>query len=243
MIKMKKNIILFALLLFSASQGAFAQRLITGKAINGEDGLPMPGVSVVVKGTTTGMVTDKDGNFALRVPDEAIIVVSFIGFKPVQIPIGYNTQFTITLQPDAVLLGDVVVTARRNQRERVVTAMGIERDPKTLPYALSYISGDDIIKVPSSNFLDALIGKVPGAQFYKTEFGSTRIYLRGITSFGGIGPPLYVLDGIPIDRSGDIVDMINIYDIESVTVLRGANAAILYGSAGVNGAVLITTKR
>jgi len=241
---MKKGVTLIALLLFAVSQGAYSQRLITGKAINGEDGHPMPGVLVVVKGTTIGMVTDKDGNFALRVPNDATIVVSFIGFKPVQIPVGNftYTQYNITLYPEAITLGDVVVTATR-RNGKVVTAMGIERDPRTLPYAISVLSGDDIRKVTSSNFLEAFYGKVPGAQFYKNDYGSTRIFLRGITSFGGVGPPLYVLDGIPIDRSGDIVDMISIFDIESVVVLRGANAAMLYGNQGANGAVLITTKK
>ena len=107
---MKKIATLLALLLVAISQGAFAQRTITGKVINAEDGLGMPGVPVLVKGTTTGTATDFDGNFSLNVPNDAIIVVSFMGFKTVELPVGTQTLFDITLQPDAIAFGDVVVT-------------------------------------------------------------------------------------------------------------------------------------
>ena len=166
---MRKVTTLLILLLFAVSQGAFAQRTITGKAINGEDGLGMPGVSVVVKGTTTGMITDKDGNFALRVPNDATIVVSFIGYKTVQIPLAsYSyTQFNITLYPDAIALGEVVVTGRRyNQRERVITAMGIERDVKTLPYVVYQLSGDELRRGGGFSIAEGLIGRIPGLRTY-----------------------------------------------------------------------------
>jgi len=247
----KKHTIVIVLLLFTVLQGAFAQRIISGKAISGEDGLAMPGVSVVVKGTTIGMTTDKDGNYALRVPDNAmVIVVSFMGFKTAEIPIGNftYTQYNITLQPDAIALGDVVVTAtRKNQREKVITAFGFERDPRSLPYALSHISGEELRKTSPSNLISALAGKVPNLNIYtvNTGAGSTSFAsLRGITSFSGPIPLLYVIDGIPLRRSmEEDLSWLDIENIESVTVLRGANAAMLYGSDGSGGAILITTKR
>ena len=108
---MKKIIIILVILLFAALQGALAQRTITGKVINEEDGLGINGVSVVVKGTTVGTVTGSDGNFTLTVPNDAIIVISFVGFRTVEIPALNQTQFNITLQPDIHALGDVTVTA------------------------------------------------------------------------------------------------------------------------------------
>ena len=243
MMKMNKIIILLAALLVAVSQGVFAQRTITGKAINGEDGLGMPGVSVVVKGTTIGMITDRDGNFALRVPNNATIVVSFLGFKTVEIPLdGYSyTHFTVTLQPDAIALGDVVVTARRNnQRERVITAMGIERDPKTLPYAAYRVTGDEMKKYGARSIAEGLIGKVPGLNTYMGIDGLHISHLRSITSFTGAKPPLYIIDGIPLAEEPT---WLNIEDIENITVLPSANAAMLYGSAGAGGAIVINTKR
>jgi len=247
---MKKITILLALLLVAVSQGAYAQRTITGKAINGEDEFPMPGVSVVVKGTTIGMVTDKDGNFALKVPNDATIVVSFTGFKTVQIPLAsYSyTQFNITLYPDVIALGNVVVTAlRNNQREKVITAMGIERDQKTLTTAISQISGDELRRTGNTDIGKALYGKVPNLTI-RTEPGAgggTSIMLRGAGSFEPLNNlPLFVIDGVPLPKTLEQdLSWINIEDVESVTVLRSANAAILYGSQGAAGAIVITLKK
>ena len=243
---MKKYIISVVLLLLAVSQSAFAQRMITGKAINGEDGLPMPGVSVVVKGNTTiGMITDKDGNFALRVPNDAIVVVSFLGFKTVQIPIAsYNyTQYNVTLYPDAVALGEVVVTARRNnQRERVITAMGIERDIKTLPYIAYQLSGDELRRGGGITIAEGLVGKIPSLKTYRDVDGFIKIsHLRAVLSFQGAKPPLFVIDGMPFTE--DPSPWLNIYDIENIAVLPSANAAMLYGSAGSGGVIIITTKK
>jgi len=240
---MKKVVTLIVLLLFAVSYGVYAQKLITGKTINGEDGLPMPGVFVVVKGTTIGMVTDKDGNFALRVPDDAIIVVSYMGFKAVEIPAGRftYTQYNITLQPDAIALGYVVVTATR-RNGKVVTAMGIERDPRTLPYAITHLSGDELRRGGGFSIAQGLIGRVPGLKTYMDRDGVIKIaYIRGIVSLQGPKPPLFVINGVPLPE--DPSSWINLEVIESVTVLRGANAAMLYGSDGAGGAILITTKR
>ena len=229
---MKKFTIMLALLLFAVSQGAFAQRTITGKAINGEDGLPMPGVSVVVKGTTITTQTNTAGNFSITVPNNrATIVVSFVGFKTVEIPVGNNTQFTITLQPDPIALGEVVVSARRNNEpEKVVTIMGIERDPISLPYTVRHISGDVLRSSGFPSIAVALAKNIPDI---------------GIRTIGqGAGAPemltnrgrlitLYMIDGIAVNARTvtvlpngmreteyyDINYFVNILDIESVTFI------------------------
>ncbi|HPT12337.1 MAG TPA: SusC/RagA family TonB-linked outer membrane protein, partial [Bacteroidales bacterium] len=246
---MRKITILLALLLFAVSQGAFAQKTITGKVISSEDGLGMVGVPVVVKGTTIGTATDIDGAFTLNVPaDATTIVVSFIGFKTVELPLGTQTSFEVTMTPDVLTLGDVVVTA-----------LGIQRDKKTLTYASQQVSGAEMMKAKDINFMNSLSGKTAGLEIKKAASGaggSTRTVLRGSKSLSGLSEPLYVIDGVPmVNRKGsqagmwggvdegDGLSQLNPEDIESVSVLKGSNAAVLYGSQGANGVVMITTKK
>ena len=254
---MKKVTILFALLLFAVSQGAFAQKTITGKVINADDELGMVGVPIVVKGTLIGTTTDSDGNFTLKVPLYATLVVSFVGFKPVEMPVGDQTQFDVTLERDFFILDAVVVTARKKVEiidNVVVTSFGIERDKKTLTTSIQMISGAELSRASDPNFMTALTGKVAGVNAVSDGNRTLMTTIRGIKSFYfGAQSPLFVVDGVPIatPRSGgggyvdisEIVDMINIENIESITVLKSANAAILYGSQGVNGVILITTKK
>ena len=252
---MKKIITSLALLLFAVSQSVLAQRTITGKAISAEDGLPMPGVYVSVKETAATTITNTAGNFSITVPNNrATIVVSFVGFKTVEIPVGNNTQFTITLQPDPIALGDVVVSARRNNEpEKVVTVFGIERNINSLPYAVYQVSGDELTKFGTSSFQSILANKVPTLSVRKMGQGA------GATEVisGRLGIiNLYVIDGVPFEiiRRRDsfgmnmeiddsILSSINIHDIETVTVLMSSNAAMLYGSAGAHGAIVITLKK
>jgi TonB-dependent SusC/RagA subfamily outer membrane receptor len=215
----------------------------------------MQGVSVMVKGTLRGTLTESDGSFALNVPDNATVILSFMGFKPVEIPVENQTQLDITLEPDVKVLNDVVITAVSIPVERVTTALGIERDKKTLTYSLQQISGAELNKAGDPNFMNALNGKVAGVNVQKSAVGiggSTIATIRGIKSFSGSSAPLYVIDGTPMVNepgfsqgydTGDRLSQLNPEDIESVTVLKGANAAILYGSQGANGVVLITTKK
>lgn len=252
---MKKITILLLLLLLAVSQGAFAQRTITGKVIGGEEGPGMSGVAVVVKGTTTGTATDVDGNFTLNVPNSATIVVSFLGFRPVELTVGNQNRFDIVLRPDDRLLEDVIVKARNVPIERVETALGIQRDKKTLTYSLQQVSGAEMRKAQDPNFMNSLNGKVAGLDAKKVNSGpggSTIALIRGYKSFTGDSAPLYVIDGVPMTNrggvrgnvdEGDSLSQLNPDDIESVTVLRGANAAILYGSEGANGVILITLKK
>lgn len=246
---MRKMTILLAFLLFAVSQVAFAQKTITGKVISSEDGLGMIGVPVVIKGTVTGTTTDAEGNFSLNVPNNAaIIVVSFIGNKTVEMPVGNQTQFVIRLEPDVITLGDVVVTA-----------LGIQRDKKTLTYSSQQVEGAEIMKAKDINFMNALSGKSAGLEIKKAASGaggSTKTVLRGSKSFSGNSAPLYVIDGVPITNrtggqaslwggwdEGDGISQLNPDDIESISLLKGSNAAILYGSQGANGVVMITTKK
>ena len=245
---MRKITTLLALLILLVSQGAFAQRTISGRVISGEDGLPMPGVTVLVRGTTTGTATDINGNFSLNVPNDAIIIVSFMGFRAIEQAVGNQTTFTFTLQPDVLTLGDVVVTA-----------LGIQRETKTLTYSAQQVSGAEMMQAKDMNFMNALSGKAAGLEIKRSASGaggSTRTQLRGAKSFNDVGNPLYVIDGVPmVNRvltsagigggydQGDGLSALNPDDIESISVLKGANAAILYGSAGANGVVMITTKK
>ncbi|HPT21004.1 MAG TPA: SusC/RagA family TonB-linked outer membrane protein [Bacteroidales bacterium] len=246
---MRKITILLALLLFAGLQSAFAQKTITGKITSAEDGLAMPGVPVVIKGTTVGTTTDANGAFTLKnVPSNATLLVSFIGMIAQEIPVGNQTEFNISMQSDMKALGDVVVTA-----------LGIQRDKKTLTYASQQVSATDIRIAGNTNFMDGLAGKASGLDIKMSSSGaggSTKAVLRGNKSLVGLSEPLYVIDGIPYVNNkggqpgsyggtdqGDGLSALNNDDIESVNVLKGSNASILYGSQGANGVVIITTKK
>ena len=244
---MRKITILLALLLFVVSQGAFAQRTITGTVISGEDNLSMPGVTVLVKGTTVGTSTDINGNFSLNVPNDATIVISFMGFKTEEMPVGTQTRFNVILQPDVLTLGDVVVTA-----------LGISRSTKTLTYSVTEVAGESISQAKEINLGNALAGRIAGVNVSSSatgQQGSSRVLIRGNTALTGSNQPLYVVDGVPTSMgggtnisseggrdSGDGLSRINPDDIESISVLKGGSAAALYGSRAASGVVLITTK-
>ena len=253
--KMKKITTLLVLLLFAVSQSALAQKTITGKVINAEDGLGMPGVSIVVKGTTIGMATDSNGNFTLNVPNGATLIVSFVGYKTVEIPIGNETRFDITLQPDTHVLDDVIVTARVPTIETVVTVMGIERDKKTLTTSIQSISGAELRRADDPNFMNAMNGRVAGVHVNTQQNNTVMATFRGIKSWThGAQAPLFIIDGVPINNRGssgggmvvdisDVINSINPEDIEDITVIRGQEGVIRYGSDALNGVVIITLKK
>ena len=248
---MKKVTILFALLLFAVSQGAFAQKTITGKVINADDGFGMVGVSVVVKGTLIGTTTDNDGNFTLKVPLYATLVVSFTGFKPVELPLSDQIRFDVTLERDVFILDAVVVTARKKVEiidNVVVTSFGIERDKTSLPHAVQQMSNAEIIKTGHTDIMSIIRDKAPSSVFFNEDAQGAgpkmaTIIFRGQKSFTRPSEVLYVIDGIPMGVGGDILSQLNYNDIESVTILKSANAAMLYGSQGANGAIVITMKK
>lgn len=217
--------LLFIILLF-ASFAAQAQRSVSGVVISGEDSTPLPGVNVIVKGTNNGAITNADGRFTLPiVSDNDILVFSFVGFSSQEVAVGNQTSFNITLQTDAKQLSEVVVTA-----------LGIEKDAATLGYSQQKVSGSDLIKAREPNPLNSLVGKVAGLTVGASSemLGRPQLVLRGETDV------LLVIDGVPV-----VSDSYNLSpdDIESYNVLKGPNAAALYGSRGRNGAIIITTKK
>ncbi|WP_026210025.1 SusC/RagA family TonB-linked outer membrane protein [Flexithrix dorotheae] len=232
---------------------AYAQdKMISGSVTSGADDSPLPGVNVVVKGTNVGTITDIDGNFKLSAPESATaLVFTYIGFKTQEVELGSQTNFSVALEEDAKQLSEVVVTA-----------LGIEREERSLGYATQGIDSEPLSQSRETNIVNALAGKVAGVQVTGSAGnfgGSSRVVIRGINSINGNNNPLFVIDGTPIDNSnyntagtnrggggtdfGNAAQDINPDDIESMQVLKGPSAAALYGSRAGNGVILITTKK
>jgi TonB-linked SusC/RagA family outer membrane protein len=220
-----KFIFLF-LIAFMAANYAMAQRTISGRILSGEDQSPLPGVNILVKGTTNGTISDADGNYSIHVgSDTDVIVFSFVGFLSQEVSAAGRTSVDITLLSDAKQLSEVVVTA-----------LGIEKDVVKLGYSQQKVQGADLIKAREPNPLNSLVGKVAGLTVGASSemLGRPQLVLRGETGL------LITVDGVPV-----VSDSWNISpdDIESYTVLKGPAASALYGSRGQFGAIMITTKR
>ncbi len=247
---MRKLSLLLALLVFTSLQ-VLAQRTITGKVTNADDGLGMPGVTVLVKGTTTGMLTDIDGKYQIAVPKTATtLIFSFIGMKSQEVPIGTSDVINVKLESEAKIIEGVVVTA-----------LGISREKKSLGYATQEVKGDELNAAKRTNFVDNISGKVAGVQIKANGNmgGSTNIIIRGSSSLTGNNQALFVVDGVPVNNDntnntgqisgrsgydyGNAASDIDPNDIESMSVLKGAAATALYGSRAANGVILITTKK
>lgn len=226
-----------------------SQQKVTGK-VKDANGEPLIGVSILVKGTTNGTVTDIDGNFSLQADKGAVLEVSYIG---------YATQtVTVTGAP----LNLVMKEDSEQLEEVVVTALGIKRAEKALSYNVQKVGQDELVRVKDANFVNSLNGKIAGVSINKSASGvggATRVVMRGAKSIEGDNNALYVVDGIPLfntnmgntdsgimgeGRAGSegIADF-NPEDIESISVLSGPSAAALYGSSAANGVILITTKK
>lgn len=249
---MRKFTLFLALMFFIGMQVVQAQtRTITGTVTNAEDGSTIPGVSVVVKGTTYGTTTDMQGKYSLNIPPEAeSLIYSFVGMTTVEKKIGAENVMNITLVPEATAIEGIVVTA-----------LGISREKKSLGYSTQQVSGGDISTVKSDNFVNSLSGKVAGIQIKSNGNmgGSTNVLIRGSSSITGNNQALFVIDGVPVNNDntnnlgqirgrsgydyGNAASDINSNDIESVNVLKGAAATALYGSRAANGVVIITTKK
>jgi len=236
------------LVVFTCIQVFSQANVITGTVTSAEDGSPLPGVSVVVRGTTIGTITDVDGNYSLAVPETAIkLMFTFVGMKTVEETIGDRSVIDVVLEIDVLGLEEVVVTA-----------FGITREKKALGYSVQDVKGDDIARAKETNFINSLQGRVSGAQITSNSGAvgsSSRIVIRGVSSLDGNNQPLFVVDGIPInnqsfgstgtggtDRGNGAAD-INPDDIETITILKGANASALYGSRAFNGVIVVTTKK
>ncbi len=231
---MKKIMLFIAVVLFVGGQLLHAQtKEISGVVTTSEDGSTVPGASVSVMGTTLGTITDIDGKFNLQVPDDAKnLIVSFVGLKTISVPIGNQILFNVTLQPDVFGLDEVVVSG---------VASGTPR--KKLSISVSSVNEEDLKQVPASSAAGALQGKVAGVRIVSASGNpgsAASIRLRGATALGGSQAPLIIIDGVMLE--GTLQD-INVDDISSMEVVKGAAASALYGSRAGNGVIVITTKR
>ncbi|MBN2174965.1 MAG: SusC/RagA family TonB-linked outer membrane protein [Bacteroidales bacterium] len=243
---------LFLAFIFIGMQLLQAQnREITGAVTSSDDGQPIPGVQVLVKGTTTGTVTDLDGKYSIDAPASATtLIFRFVGMATKEVEIGTQSVIDVVMEPDILNLEGVVVTA-----------LGISREKKSLGYATQELTGDEINQVKTDNFINTLSGKAAGVQVKNSGNlgGSSNILIRGSSSITGNNQALIVVDGVPINN--DIVNSrdqvrgragydfgnagadVNPADIESMNILKGAAATALYGSRAANGVIIITTKK
>jgi len=206
------------------------QQVITG-TISDNTGAPLPGVSIIIKGTATGTTTDFDGKFSLKAESSSVLEISYLGFKSVDVVVGSQIVINVTLKEDAQSLEEIVVTAQ-----------GIKKSKKALGYAISTLNSEDVEQRPEADLAKTLQGKISGVSISETngETGSTSsITIRGSVSINQSNAPLIVLNNVPF--SGVLVD-IDPNDILSMNILKGLNAAALYGSEGRNGVILIQTK-
>ncbi len=247
--KMKTNLNgILTLLLAFVVHLTFAQEKTVSGAVTDQDGLPLPGVNIVVEGTTTGTQTDFDGNYTIRGSQGQTLLFSYIGQKDVRVTIGASNNINVQMQEDAQALEEVIVTAQ-----------GIKKEKKALGYAVSTIGSDEIANKPATDIGRTLTGKAPGVNIQQTSglSGSgTNIIIRGYSSINGSNQPLFVVDGVPFnsdtnsDRNfvqGNTTASSRFLDIDpnniaELSVLKGLSATTLYGQAGRNGVVLITTK-
>lgn len=227
---LRSFIVLFALLW--TSNLVLAQSVVKGTITSKEDGTTLPGVSLLVKGTTVGTVTDKDGKFSISVnSNSAVLVISSIGFVKTEVPVNGKSQLNITLESDSQLLNEVVIVGYGTTNK--ATHVG----------SSAQISSLDISKRAQANPLNALVGAAPGIQ--TTNAGGApgsapAIRIRGFGSLSASNSALYVVDGVPFDAS---TVSLNPDDIENISVLKDASTTAIYGSRGANGVILITTKK
>jgi TonB-linked SusC/RagA family outer membrane protein len=218
---------------------------VTSSAVS--DG-PLIGVTVVVKGTTTGTSTDLNGRYKISVPQSATtLVFTFVGMKKEEVEISGRSEIDVVMQADIVGIGEVVVTA-----------IGIKRSEKSLGYSSTQVKGDELTSTHDRSVLNSLQGKVAGINISSSSGSpgsSTRVFLRGYSSLGRSNQPLYVIDGVPVSNTvigstdlnggtdfGNRANDINPDDIESINILKGASGTAMYGSRATNGVILITTK-
>ena len=247
-----RNFLLRLIILMIVSAPVFAQT-ITGKVTTASDGQPLPGVSVLVKGTSAGTTTDAGGQFSISAASGSTLIASFIGFQAKEVVVGNQTVIEIALVEDATQLGEVVVTA-----------LGIKRESKSIGYSAQKIEAREFTKASPPDLASGLMGKSAGLNISATngvQGGSQRIVIRGNNSILGSNQPLIVIDGIQVTNDpiggkqgksddvtspkdwGSFLNFLNPDEIEDITVLKGANAAALYGARGANGVILITNKR
>ncbi len=247
---MKKFIFYISLAIIFSTQHTLSQTInISGKVISSEDSLSLPGVTVIVKGTETGTITNIDGLYTLEVPAENdTLVFSFIGMMTQEKAIAGKEIVNIMLRPQLYEVNEVVVTA-----------LGIRRESKALGYSATSVSNEELTKGRDRSMLNSLQGKVAGVNISSASGApgsSSRILMRGISTLGGTNQPLFVIDGVPVSNSfsgstsinggtdfGNRMNDLNPDDIENISILKGASGSALYGSRAANGVIVITTRR
>lgn len=208
--------------------------VVSGKVTSGEDGSPLPGVNIVIKGSATGTITDIDGNFKLEVPDEnAVLVFSSVGFVTREMVVGSQTEINLVLEQDVAALEEIVVVGYGTQAKKDLTS------------AIASVDGEELAKVQVADAAHALQGRIPGVVVTSndgTPGGEVSVRIRGYgtAATSGDNEPLYVIDGVPTKNG---MQMLNPSDIESIDVLKDAAAASVYGVQAANGVVVITTKK
>ena len=241
---------ILTLVLVLIVQLSFAQEKTISGMVTDDSGLPLPGVNIIIKGTSTGTQSDFDGNYTIEAATGQTLVYSYVGFETQEVVVGASNSINVTMQAGSTL------------DEVVVTALGVSREKQSLGYSTQQVEGEDISTVKGNNFTNALSGKVSGLQIKRNNNfgGSTNVVIRGNTSLTGDNQALFVVDGVPISNrntnsagqtqaSGGYYDYgnaaadINPDDIESINVLKGAAASALYGSRAANGVIIITTKK
>lgn len=239
---MRKLLALIPVLLLCMVTAMGQTRLLSG-SVTDEKGQPVEGASVLVKGGAHGGTSDAQGHFKLTAKTGDVLVVSALNFTAAEITVAGDNIINVSLKKSERMMDEVVVTA-----------LGIKRNKNSLPYATQQVSGEEITKTRTANFVDNLSGKVAGLQITSsnTMGGSSNVILRGMKSLTQSNQALFVVDGVPVDNTnlsrgnydmGNVISDINPDDIESVNVLKGAASAALYGSRGANGVILITTKK
>ena len=250
MFVMKKGFLLVVIIIIQSLNGLRAQNFqVSGIVTSSEDSLGLPGVTVIVKGTEIGTITNIDGIYTLDVPGEYdTLVFSFVGMMPLETSITGREIINITLRPQLYEVSEVVVTA-----------LGIRRESKALGYSATSVSNEDLTKGKDRSILNSLQGKVAGVNISSASGApgaSSRILLRGISTLGGSNQPLFVIDGVPVNNSfsgstsinggtdfGNKVNDLNPDDIENISILKGASGSALYGSRAANGVIVITTRK
>ncbi|NWJ49394.1 MAG: SusC/RagA family TonB-linked outer membrane protein [Bacteroidetes bacterium] len=231
---MRKLAFTLALILFCGMQVVFAQKVVTGKVTDSNDGTSIPGVNISVKGTKLVAQTGVNGEFSIRVPDNSrTLSFSFVGYEPQDVVVGNKTVLNINLKAAATSLSEVVVTG-----------YGIKRQAKELGFATAKVSSGDITKGGSTNVVNGLTAKVSGLQINTVNNGvnpDTRITLRGNRHLLASNQALVILDGVPV--SAGYLNSINPNDIENVQILKGAGASAIYGNDASNGVMIVTTKK
>ena len=218
---------------------------VSGRVTSKADGSGLPGVSVLIKGTQIGTITDNEGRFSIETSTKnAVLVFSYIGFQTQEVTVGASNFISVEMEESSEIL-----------QEAVVTALGIKREKRSLGYSVGNVNGDKLVETPQANVLNALSGKVSGVQISQmtgAAGSSVNIVIRGANSLNGDNQPLFVIDGVPVANQlnngfkgadmGNPISDINPNDIANISILKGPSAAALYGSRAGNGVVLITTK-